>query len=301
MKLQQALKNIPEIIAVEVTNRCNLNCIYCNKRQQNIKDIDISPEVLGLIKSNLENIKKIIICGIGESFLYPGLYDLIHDFRKQKFCIVTNGTIPIDYERLNQHHNVEQIVFSIDALDLKVLKLISGTYRFENVLKNLTDYQKYHHRANSRITLVLNCTLNEYNLNQIYPLIDFAYQYRFDTIHFSLPRGKETFIKEHKEELKTTLTAARKLASQYGIYFADPFDVCCVYLRWVTPYITMQGDIFACAEDLYINNRLGNLKDISLKKAWKTHTYQAFQQGEHCNQCKFLSNSHMKFEMIAEG
>ena len=294
MKLGKALLNKPEILAIEVTNRCNLNCVYCTKNK-NIEDIDIKENILEKIKSNISTIKKVIICGIGESFLYPGLYSFIGKMSEKKICIVTNGTIPINYEKLNKKNNVEQLIFSIDALDKAVLDKISIHYKFDSVIKNLEAYLKYYTESKVKIARVLNCTINEFNIYELQKLVDFAAEYKFDTIHFSLPRGRESFIEGVKEELSDILVDVKKKALKYDVFYANPFETCCVYLKWVTPYITLNGDIFACSETLYKNDAIGNIQNNTLEEIWKTKQYKEFQQSVKCKDCKFLSNSKFRF------
>ncbi|WP_029503049.1 radical SAM protein [Lachnoclostridium phytofermentans] len=295
MKLAQALTNTPEVLSIEVTTRCNLNCIYCNKKNRPPESLDISEDLLKKIKKEESKFSKFIICGIGESFLYPRIYEIVKEFHNQKFCIVTNGTILIDYERLNQNNNIERIIFSIDAVDRDRINQISPNYNFEHLIENLREHARYTLHSKKRIHLVLNCTLNEHNKAEMLDLIDFASEFKFNTIHFSLPRGKEAYIEENQEELKLILSMAEKRAAKAGIYFVNPFETCCIYLKWITPYISIDGDIFACAETLYINEKLGSLNNITFDNVWKTSAYQEFISGIKCKQCKFLSNCDMQF------
>lgn len=295
MKTYYALKNQPKVLSLEVTTRCNLDCIYCTKKTKGVDDLDLNPELLKQIYKEIDDFVRVIICGIGESFLYPGIYKLIGDCKKQKFCIVTNGTIPIDFPKLNANGNVEILIISIDALEQKLLNQISGRYKFENLLENLESYDKYIKEGGPRIQRVLNCTLNEHNVSEIIKLVEFAHLHRFETIHFSFPRGKELFIKENQNKLSETLKYAAQKSGEYGIYFADPFSTCCVYLKWVTPYVSINGDVFACAETLYIDQKLGNIFDKSLKNIWSSSAYKEFQTGAACCDCKFLSNCKFEF------
>ncbi|AEY67263.1 radical SAM protein [Clostridium sp. BNL1100] len=295
MKLSQALKNQPKVLSLEVTTRCNLDCIYCTKKAKKIGDIDLSIELLEKISMQLEQFERIIVCGIGESFLYPEIYNLVEGNKAQKFSIVTNGTIPIDYKRLNVNGNVEMFIFSIDALNQEVLNQISGRYKFESLLRNLDEYDKYYSENKVKINRVLNCTLNEHNLKEILELVEFAHQRGFGTIHFSFPRGKEQFIEDNQQELTNILKCAAKKAAEYGLYFADPYTTCCVYLKWVTPYMAINGDVFSCAETLYIDKKVGNINDMSFSDIWLSDNYKAFQKGQACKACKFLSNC--RFEL----
>ena len=292
MKAIQVLKNQPKVLSLEVTTRCNLECIYCTKP---IEDRELDTELLQRVRNELGDFEKVIICGIGESFLYTKLYELIAEFKDQKFCIVTNGTIPINYHKLNMNGNVEMLIFSIDAIEQERLDQINGRYKYEKLLKNLEAYDNYNNESKNKIQRVLNCTLNEHNITEIMKLVEFAHQQKFETIHFSLPRGNESFIEEKQVELNETLMKASKKARKYGMFFADPFETCCVYFKWITPYLSINGDIFACAETLYLNQRVGNLLQDNFKNIWPSPEYKKFQTGVDCQDCKFLSNCKFKF------
>lgn len=295
MRIRQALKNIPKVLSIEVTTRCNLDCVYCTRKAQQVGNIDISEELIQQIDKEIDKFDRIIICGIGESFLYPEIYKIIEKFKEQKFCIVTNGTVPIDFEKLNKNYNVEMLIFSVDAIDKEKINRISKNYNFGNLIKNFEEYKLYYRKTRRRIQRVLNCTLNEYNTCQILKLVGFAARYKFDTIHFSLPRGKESYIRENQEELKDILSMASKKAAENGIYFVDPFETCCIYLKWITPYISINGDIFPCSETLYTNKKLGNLFNQKFSEIWTSNEYKEFQTGAACVDCKFLSNCRLEF------
>lgn len=287
MRLDTTLRNKTQIISIEVTDRCNLSssCSHIGERGEEHKDITI--ETLQKLKDVIQEQKKIILCGIGESFLYPRLYELIHEFPKQKFYIVTNGTIPINFSKLNIHENVEQIVYTIDAVEQSMLNQMENKYYMNHLISNLMEYHMYYRSQTGRIQQVLNCTINETNLGQTARLVHFAHEYHMDTIHLSLPKGKDAFIQEHQYEIIKDLEKAKEMASHYGIQFVDPWDSCCISSKWVIPYITLDGNIFACAEDLSTGHKLGNLKNISLEKALKG-VGKDLRLRKKCEDCTFF-------------
>jgi len=289
--MEKVLKNKPNSLAVEVTYRCNLNCVYCSKRESGENHRDISKELLERLDPVIKDMKRIVICGIGESFLYSGLYDLISNYPKQKFTIVTNGTILIDYEILDAQKNIEQIIYSVDAVEQEIMDKICGKYRFDNLLRNLDLLDKYRRTHQRRITSVLNCTINKYNLGQMEKLIEFAKTYNFNVIHFSLPRGGEDFIDKEKENITAEIERAKEMAKNYNLFFVNPFDVCCVFYNCVPPYITLDGNVYACAETLYISDSLGNLFERSYDEILNDAKYKEFQTGQSCKECGFLQNT----------
>lgn len=291
--MKKVLQNKPNALALEVTYRCNLNCVYCAKREAGENHRDISRELINRLESVINDMKRVVVCGIGESFLYPDLYELISAYPKQKISIVTNGTILIDYETLDAKKNVEQIIYSIDAVEQEILDNICGKYRFENLLTNLDLLKKYRDTHQRRITSVLNCTINKYNLKQMVKLVDFAHAYKFNVIHFSLPRGGEEFINKEKEVILAEIQKARELAKQYNIFFVNPFDVCCVFYNCVPPYVTLDGNVYACAETLYTSNALGNIFERKYDEIINDSQYKQFQSGMSCKECGFLQNTYV--------
>lgn len=290
---KKILENTPKALALELTYRCNLNCVYCAKRDSGESCKDISVDLLNRLDSVIRSMKRIIICGIGESFLYPEIYRFISDYPKQKFSIVTNGTILIDYKRLDKSRNIEQIVFSIDAVEEDVLNKISGKYRVDNLFNNLNSLLDYCNIYQRRIISVLNCTINKYNLMQIVKLVEFAYIHKFNVIHFSLPRGSEEFICKEKSIIVTEVQKARELAKFYNIFWVDPFDVCCAFYNCIPPFITLDGNVYTCAETLYTSKVLGNIYKRDYEEIMKDPEYKKFQRGISCNTCGFLQNTYI--------
>ncbi|MCL2718842.1 MAG: radical SAM protein [Lachnospiraceae bacterium] len=297
MIISKALKVIPEILSVELTTKCNLDCSYCNRKSEMT---DISSKLVDKIIEQASSFKKLVICGVGESFLYPYIYDFVSKFLYQKICIVTNGTIIIDFDKLNKLNNIERLVFSLDAVNGDKIKKICSNYNFDNLLINLASYKRYETSSNKKIALVLNCTLSEYNLSELVKLVDFAVKFEFGAIHFSLPRGNEKFIEENQIEIVNELANAKKRAIANNIHFVNPFEPCCVYLKWITPYLSIDGYVYACSETLYKNNILCDLNVASFGEIWKMQKYEEFSTGLLCKDCRFLLNSQMDFNSFEQ-
>lgn len=81
-------------LSVACTTRCNLNCVYCSKKNRKVKDIDH-----GLLRRSLEEsvalgLTKVEFTG-GEALLYPYFWDMLQWLTKRDITvlIVTNGTL----------------------------------------------------------------------------------------------------------------------------------------------------------------------------------------------------------------
>ena len=188
---------------------------------------------------------------------------------------------------------MEQIIYSIDAVEEEILNKISGKYVINNLFSNLNFLADYCSTYQRRIISVLNCTINKYNLMQIVKLVEFAYIHKFKVIHFSLPRGSEEFIYKEKSTILFEIQKARELAKYYNIFWVNPFDVCCAFYNGIPPFITLDGNVYACAETLYTSKALGNIYNRDYEEIMQDSEYKKFQRGISCNTCGFLQNTYI--------
>ncbi|MEM2900975.1 MAG: viperin family antiviral radical SAM protein [Thermoplasmata archaeon] len=86
---------IPPSVNWHITNRCNMNCVYCFAKFKKIDRILPKESALKIPRQLVElGIKKINISG-GEPFLYPYLNEVIKECKKcgLTVAIISNGTI----------------------------------------------------------------------------------------------------------------------------------------------------------------------------------------------------------------
>ncbi|HCT63135.1 MAG TPA: radical SAM protein [Erysipelotrichaceae bacterium] len=128
-------------IYIEITNTCNLNCVFClkNKRSPKMMTLDEFKHVMQEIKDHTQHIYLHVQ---GEPFMHPNLLefmDLAHE-AKLKVHLVTNGTYlnRVDYA-LYQHPALVQLSVSLHALQINELD------RNHIVLKQLIQDSAIHH------------------------------------------------------------------------------------------------------------------------------------------------------------
>lgn len=74
-----ALRQFPSRLFVETTTRCNLKCRMCVKQSGDggICEGDISPAVFAALEPALPHVEALVLNGIGEPLLHPGLEEFI--------------------------------------------------------------------------------------------------------------------------------------------------------------------------------------------------------------------------------
>ncbi len=281
----------PKAVSIEVSTKCTLNCIYCDRRSENSRDMSFE-EFLKL-KAELKKIpgiKRINICGIGESFLNKEIYRILEELKEYEISMVTSGTILIDFPRLDRFGNVDMLIFSIDATDEESIKNICGkNYNFAHLLTNLENYLQYKKKNNSKLATLLNTTVNPSNIEEIANIMEFARKYKFKGVNYSLEWGSEAFIIQNLEKLRGAFSDARKKAQKYGIYCHNPFrSFCCLNLDSIVCLTGVDGDFYPCGYALNQQYKVGNIYRESFDIIWENSLYDKFKQGKLCNSCYML-------------
>ena len=111
-------------VYVEITNRCNLNCSFCNKnnRKKECISVDNFKIVLDKIKGYT---KYIYLHVMGEPLLHPDVNKLI-DIASNNYnvCITTNGYL---IDKIKDNKNIYQLNISLHSYNPinKVILVIS--------------------------------------------------------------------------------------------------------------------------------------------------------------------------------
>lgn len=137
----------PISVEMTLTNRCNLNCVYCSDnelRKRQGKKQSLSYEVIERLFSDLAKggTKGIVLEGGGEPTLYPDFVRVVK-YAKDKglgIGLITNGTIALDADLLKEF---EWIRVSLDASTSKEYMELKGVDCFEQVVNNITHYARH--------------------------------------------------------------------------------------------------------------------------------------------------------------
>lgn len=146
---KQAKKKL--IIQVEVTTRCNHDCIYCPRYliPENRPLTDITPEMADLLIQRVSGLGEqydliISVSGFGEPTLYPGLMDFVCKVKS-----VSNASMRLNTNASLLHEIGTQIISSncVDALTLslnlpteELFQKYTQTKDFTKVTGNITQF-----------------------------------------------------------------------------------------------------------------------------------------------------------------
>jgi len=133
----------PKIVQVEVTNKCNFNCIMCIRSTWSVKTGNMDFKLFRKIaRESFQYSEKIDLYGMGEPLLHP---DLLRMVRLAKECsrdaeifISTNGSLLSPEIAIKLFEaGLTSVSFSIDSSDLSQLAKIRRGAEPSIILRNL--------------------------------------------------------------------------------------------------------------------------------------------------------------------
>lgn len=136
----------PTSIEIELTNRCNVDCVFCPNSQMKRKRGTMSFETFKNIVDGIRglNIPYIIISGFGEPLLDKGILQKLDFLNKNKdapeIMLVSNG-IAFTQEVVRaicERQLVDILSFSIDAGNRESWWAIHGVDGFDKVVHNIS-------------------------------------------------------------------------------------------------------------------------------------------------------------------
>ncbi len=146
-KLSDNFNRTHDYLRISLTDRCNLNCLYCNPLN---KDRTFIPAVSFLSNKELLRLitlfvsefgfRKIRFTG-GEPLVRKGIFDLfgrVNGLKKSfgfETGITTNGTLLSRNIFELKKSGIDKLNISLDTLDSSRFKLITGRDNFDNVLE----------------------------------------------------------------------------------------------------------------------------------------------------------------------
>ncbi len=126
-------------LRIAVTNRCNLNCIYCHREGESDPRTEMSAErIAEIAKAFYElGIKKLKLTG-GEPLLRKDICEIISlmpDF--EEISLTTNGILLSDLAFDLKESGLDRVNISLDTLNAETFRFITGGGELSRVLEGL--------------------------------------------------------------------------------------------------------------------------------------------------------------------
>jgi MoaA/NifB/PqqE/SkfB family radical SAM enzyme len=257
---------IPPALTIELTNYCNLRCLYCpsplKPREQGFMSAETFSRLLEQIKTL--GIYRVRLVGLGEPTLHP-------DFPRYVYALA--GTVPVFSVTTNGQWVKGEMpgVMGDSAIDLVNIS-VDGTTReeyehwrvggdFDRLLSNLTRLREAKRRARSHVLINIRLMLHpsqrdrERNMVRFWHAFGDVVQKQYVLDFVGGPRDQYQPVSEGRCTL--------------------PFKT--IDVRW-------NGDVPLCPYSQYQTGQpagllLGNINEATLDAMWNSETMRQYREG----------------------
>lgn len=291
-------------IYLELTNKCNLNCIMCYRKAWHDETHDMNEELLDKCLKEINDdptIEEVVLGGIGEPLFCESIEKVIASLTSKTITITTNGTILTDtlLEKLISY--VDKMVISVDGIGRTFFEI--RKFELSDILLQIDRINRKKQQLKQRTPmLAFQMVLSSANYTQIHEVIDLASEYDVDEVILSnlIPSVLEdvplTMVQMYeKEPLSTLLKLANKHALRKRIDLRLPeirmkTERRCRFIEDDTMMITVEGDIVPCYRFAHDGSEVvfGRLKMIhahsfgtiatqTLREIWESKDYVTYR------------------------
>lgn len=290
---RNTLRSMPITVQVEVTSRCNLNCMMCSRSSTPFKGQDMQDDVLDAVVDLARKSREMVLFGYGEPLICSAFDRVIQLARSARVSFVTNG-LRLDTMRAADimavsKRRIQTISFSIDSPDPHIYEAIRERSDFARVWGNLEDLAQMT-QGSGHPKVWIDFVAMRRNIEGLPELIEKAARAGVERVNvFNLAVWDESYANEsliyHTELARDLFEQARAVALQHGIHVDLPVvpDLNCKNPTapepcadpWSFAYIRQDGTVQACcfADEF----AMGNVRDEPFSKIWNGGKYQALR------------------------
>ncbi len=282
---------------LDMSNICNLRCIYCDKTSIGERHCKKENELLleeyyEIIKQAKKlGCKNLQFIGAGEPMLDRNFWKIIEFASKLKILsvIYTNGTM-INEESAEKFFRLNtSIVLKYNSFDNKIQDELVGVKGYDKrVRKALKILMDCGFNKQSPPRLAIDCIATNLNKKDVIPLFKFCRKNNISP-QFSglIPHGEalERGLVLNKKEYAKIYNKAKIYDNEKGLKYPYklPFlgGFQCRQIKYGL-YIDVLGDVWECnAGELY----LGNIRKLKLKNLWLSKQAKNFREKWNCGNC----------------
>lgn len=324
------LKSRPVRIRMELTNECNLRCVFCYKSYFNVKKEHLSMEEFIKLDPFLKDAKFLTFFTKSEPLMADNLFPAL------KYCEDINAVTYFSTNAIPLTREVSEKLVDLKLTFMQVSVNVFGDEyakvyrggRFDQLEKNLQILNEVKRdKKTDRPHLRLSFCSTRKSVPNLEEAIRFAKKHEFSqgvqvTPVFAVGEDqKEDTYESDPAYFDTYYNRAKKLAEELGVHFwiiSNPKDskeeVFC-YDPWESINIEPNGDVFPCSVSSQV---MGNINEESLEQIWNGARYQDFRgrvnipgpkQNDDCRNCvnchlhnmKTASNSVVERKIMSGG
>lgn len=259
-------QNYPFITGIEVTNKCNLNCSFCNRETVEKQETGFMTDETFHKIVNAENAPMLRHIGLynhGEPLLHPKLCEYIKEASKyaKTISLATNATLLTkEYGERLLRSGLTQIHLSFEGITKQIYESLRKGANYDQTLRNIFEFIVTHKKLRSLCKVYIG-------------IVDIP------ETHNHLPE----FVKFWNRH-----GVCVDVAREHGWSKTGTRKQTCTW-PWWGMIIRWNGEVLPCP--VYEEaGSFGNIHDQSITEIWQNKNYQAFREkmlnGTVCRECR---------------
>lgn len=248
---KQITNLFPQVVVIEVTNHCNLDCVMCPHsimtRPAGTMDISLFRRIIDQLTGQAEIV---YLHGLGETLLVKNFDDYILYAREKglKTLLSTNvSVITENSARKLMASGLDFLIMSIDGSEPRTYEAIRRGGNFEKVINNckLVVEEKIRQGATTHLTVQL--ILMEEN-------------------QFDVGRQKKLFSSRQRRAINSFRT--KPVVSSFANNASKVEHTRPCFFPWNQMSITWDGRVNQCCFDFEVSHQLGDTKNENIEDIW---------------------------------
>jgi len=249
---------MPSTLMVELTNRCNVNCLHCPREFTLGKAMDVGEMEFQFFKAIFDQcyvtLTSISLTGLGETLLYRDLFRVTDYVKKKRedlqISISINGTLLND-EMITRlcGSGIHTVQISIDGYDQTSFSNIRKNINFGKFTERV---RKLAEEADRTIDVCANVVLMRENISELPQFVDFIKKLSIRKINFTPINLVAVDFEDSYYEIFGDTRFQRQVKQleekaqkeELTITFYKPVVPCT--FPWDAIYITWDGYIVPC-------------------------------------------------------
>ena len=261
---KENLLNFPYFVDVELTNHCNLQCIFCGQQAMYRHKGFMSKELLKKIVDECAQFNTPLrFIRWGEPFLHPKIIDFCRYIKSKNLPLhITNNGLAIKEEQMKSlvDLKVDSIIFSFQGATKEQYEIMRNNNRYDELKKNILKMVEF--RGNNQKPFIhISSTMTDESKEQIEEFVSF-----WGNIVDSVGVGKTNLSKLQLNQVKSSdarnnLENLRKKETIKKEYKPCPDIYQKIGIDW-------DGKVTCCSGDFDNFLVIGDLKDSPIQDIW---------------------------------
>ncbi len=221
----------PKYVTIDITNRCNLNCIVCwtyspylrkNKPSKTWYSNELSFDTVSKLINDLKKLKtrEIRLTGGGEPFMHPDIFEIIELIKEKGFVI----DITTNFTLLSQDKIRRLVSLGVDNLTISLWAATQKTYVKTHPRENEETFERlksnivYLNKIKKNTKVVIANVLSKLNYHEAYDMVSLAKELGSDEVYFAMmdPVHETRPLLLSKKEQKELKMLFLRLIKDYG-------------------------------------------------------------------------------------